>query len=152
MRFQFFLIAGAAALSLSACVVVETGSTIGTGGTGFGGFQTGGTATPTAPNAPAAFTPPSLRDQLSGGLITNSLSQRVLRPDGTLQGSGTVLGITVPVTGTWSATGTTLCIETIIGGTREGRACGPAELRGSQLYFDSDSNGATPAEVYAFRR
>lgn len=82
-------------------------------------------------------------------MISNSLYQVVLRPDGTLEGSGAALGMRVNITGTWSATGNIFCITNFISGVREGGGCGPAELRGSQLIVNTNSSEPT---VHSFRR
>lgn len=142
------LFAACAALALSGCVVMEA---IPPQAGGPGPFLTGGqTNVPSAAPQIAAPVPTmSLSDQLSGGMMSNELAQIVLRPDGTLQGWGMVLGMRSNVTGTWSATGNTLCTEIFISGARESGGCGPAELRGSQLVFRPNSGSE---EIWSFRR
>lgn len=152
MRFKTFLLAGAAILGLSACVVVETGSTIGAGGTS-GGFPTSNTPTTTAPQnaTPAPFTPLTLRAQLAGARLDDVDTQIVLLPGGGLQGfQPNTNGVRSQVAGSWSVNGNSLCIS--ITAPSAFSNCGNAEVRGNQLLWDDDNNPSTSAATLQLQR
>lgn len=155
MQLQTIFISGVAALGLSACVVMETGSTLSNSPSPFPtpsqtGIFNAPTNTGASAPAPATFTPPTLREQLAGSLITGPGTQLVLRPDGRLEGTYASMfsGQVERSTGTWSANGNTFCINAA--GAAGSDTCGTARVSGNQLIHEWSSG--QPPITYQLRR